>query len=203
MSTAPAGFDFDALAEWAESDEATHTPQTSPVFRGEDAARASRAFLGRGRPTRLPRLRGGEPNSHLLFWRTTDKPSPSPAPNATSAPTCPTSKKPPTQPRQSTNDAQTPSQPRSTQDNTTANPRPHTASPGTCDTPAHTKRTPPLSERPDIIRIPRLRSASRWTSHRGPCGQSADSHSVVPTHRYSYTGTPLSSDRRDSHKIPG
>ena len=61
MSTTPAGFDFDALAEWAESDEATHTPQTSPVFRGEDAARASRAFLGRGRPTRLPRLRGGEP----------------------------------------------------------------------------------------------------------------------------------------------
>ena len=51
MSTTPAGFDFDALAEWAESDEATHTPQTSPVFRGKDAARASRAFLGRGRPT--------------------------------------------------------------------------------------------------------------------------------------------------------
>ncbi|EIA10675.1 ribbon-helix-helix protein, CopG family [Cutibacterium acnes] len=46
MSTTPAGFDFDALAEWAESDEATHTPQTSPVFRGKDAARASRAFLG-------------------------------------------------------------------------------------------------------------------------------------------------------------
>ena len=51
MSTTPAGFDFDALAEWAESDEATHTPQTSPVFRGKDAARASRAFLARGRPT--------------------------------------------------------------------------------------------------------------------------------------------------------
>lgn len=51
MSTTPAGFDVDALAEWAESDEATHTPQTSPVFRGKDAARASRAFLGRGRPT--------------------------------------------------------------------------------------------------------------------------------------------------------
>lgn len=51
MSTTPAGFDVDALAEWAESDEATQTPQTSPVFRGKDAARASRAFLGRGRPT--------------------------------------------------------------------------------------------------------------------------------------------------------
>ena len=32
MSTTPAGFDFDALAEWAESDEATHTPQTSPCL---------------------------------------------------------------------------------------------------------------------------------------------------------------------------
>ena len=50
MSTTPAGFDVDALAEWAESDEATQTPQTSPVFHGKDAARASRAFLGRGRP---------------------------------------------------------------------------------------------------------------------------------------------------------
>lgn len=47
----PGAVDFDALADWAESDEATQTPQTSPVFRGEDAARASRAFLGRGRPT--------------------------------------------------------------------------------------------------------------------------------------------------------
>ena len=52
MSTAPAGFDFDALAEWAESDEATHTPQTSPVFRGEDAARAS-----------IPRPRTAHPSS--------------------------------------------------------------------------------------------------------------------------------------------
>ena len=52
MSTTPAGFDFDALAEWAESDEATHTPQTSPVFRGKDAARASLSLIHISEPTR-------------------------------------------------------------------------------------------------------------------------------------------------------
>lgn len=45
------GIDFTELADWAESEQATSTPQTSPVFHGEDAQRASRAFLGRGRPS--------------------------------------------------------------------------------------------------------------------------------------------------------
>ncbi|MEL4506396.1 CopG family transcriptional regulator [Luteococcus sp. H138] len=45
------GIDFTELADWAESDQATRAPQTSPVLHGEEAQRASRALLGRGRPT--------------------------------------------------------------------------------------------------------------------------------------------------------
>lgn len=43
--------DFTELADWAESDDATQDPQISPVLRGDDAQRASRALLKRGRPT--------------------------------------------------------------------------------------------------------------------------------------------------------
>ena len=45
------GIDFTELADWAETDNATHDPQTSPVFWGKDARHASQALLKRGRPT--------------------------------------------------------------------------------------------------------------------------------------------------------
>lgn len=45
------GIDFTELADWAESDESAATPALGTTFHGDDAVRASREFLGRGRPT--------------------------------------------------------------------------------------------------------------------------------------------------------